>query len=166
MPIKLGGGGKKRKKPLSSFQANHGTSNNHLRLLPSDPDRVGRCSIAGGPKINTEGYIPERGGFEPPVPCGTYAFQAHTFGLSVTSPKNILCTEQWMHPHSDNMPKRVRTSGLQFRKLTLYPAELWALDRRGRDSNPRCGCPHNTLAGCHLRPLGHLSRFIPEPELF
>ena len=24
------------------------------------------------------------------------------------------------------MPKRVRTSDLQFRKLTLYPAELWA----------------------------------------
>ncbi len=29
--------------------------------------------------------------------------------------------------------------------------------RRGRDSNPRGSCPPNTLAGCPIRPLWHLS---------
>gem|GEM_PF-3537703 len=32
--------------------------------------------------------------------------------------------------------------------------KMW---RRERDSNPRCSCPHNTLAGCPIRPLWHLS---------
>ena len=32
--------------------------------------------------------------------------------------------------------------------------------RRERDSNPRYGCPYNTLAGCRFRPLSHLSVFI------
>ena len=31
--------------------------------------------------------------------------------------------------------------------------------RRGRDSNPRKGYPFNTLAGCSIRPLWHLSVF-------
>ena len=33
--------------------------------------------------------------------------------------------------------KRIRTSDPQFRKLMLYPAELWSQSRRGGDSNPR-----------------------------
>ena len=35
-----------------------------------------------------EKEMAERGGFEPPVPFGTPAFQASTFGRSVTSPQN------------------------------------------------------------------------------
>ena len=31
-------------------------------------------------------YLAERGGFEPPVPCGTQTFQACTIGHSDTSP--------------------------------------------------------------------------------
>src|SRR3972149_2675235 len=50
-------------------------------------------------------------------------------------------------------PKRIRTSGLRIRSPTLYPTELWARWRRGRDSNPgQRFCPCNRLAGGCLRP--------------
>ncbi len=54
--------------------------------------------------------------------------------------------------------KRIRTSDPQFRKLMLYPAELWSHHRRGGESNPRTrGCQVNSLAGSPIRPLSHLS---------
>src|SRR3972149_1881828 len=50
-------------------------------------------------------------------------------------------------------PKRIRTCGLRIRSPTLYPTELWARWRRGRDSNPgQRFCPCNRLAGGCLRP--------------
>ncbi len=36
--------------------------------------------------------------------------------------------------------------------------------RRERDSNPRCSCPHNTLAGCPIRPLWHLSVAVADGD--
>ena len=36
------------------------------------------------------------------------------------------------------------------------PFSVW---RRGRDSNPRCSCPHTRFPSVLLRPLGHLSAF-------
>gem|GEM_PF-7040996 len=33
--------------------------------------------------------VAEEGGFEPPVPFGTFAFQANTIGHSVTPPRSI-----------------------------------------------------------------------------
>ena len=41
-----------------------------------------------------------------------------------------------------------------------------SLRRRGRDSNPRCSHPHNSLAGSPIQPLSHLSksaRKFPNP---
>ncbi len=49
------------KKSFSSSQANHGTSNNRLWLLPSGPDQVRQCPIAWSLKINTEGTSGEGG---------------------------------------------------------------------------------------------------------
>lgn len=57
--------------------------------------------------------------------------------------------------------KRIRTSDPQFRKLMLYPTELWSRykkqNRRGGDSNPRTRYQVNSLAGSPIRPLSHLS---------
>ncbi len=89
----------------------------------------------------------------------------HLRPLGHLSKKNITVTPGYpvSHKKAGNMPKRIRTSDPQFRKLMLYPSELWARVRRGRDLNPRYGYPYNTLAGCHLRPLGHLSWLCPLP---
>ncbi len=54
-------------------------------------------------------------GFEPPETCAPTVFKTASFDRSDISP-NILCYET----------KRIRTSGPQFRKLMLYPAELWS----------------------------------------
>lgn len=57
--------------------------------------------------------LPEREGFEPSVMLGTTTdFESVSFDLSDISP--IYET------------KRIRTSDPQFRKLMLYPAELWS----------------------------------------
>ncbi len=40
--------------------------------------------------------------------------------------------------------------------LDFSKCDSW---RRGRDSNPRDPCGSNTLAGCPVQPLQHLSRF-------
>ncbi len=50
-------------------QKNNGSQTTYLQEVTS------HCSL------NTE-----RGGFEPPVPCGTPVFETGTFGHSVTSP--------------------------------------------------------------------------------
>ena len=36
--------------------------------------------------------------------------------------------------------------------------------RRGRDSNPRCSYPHNSLAGSPIQPLSHLSNYIHDKK--
>ena len=47
------------------------------------------------------------------------------------------------------------------------PGRSRAFWRRGRDSNPRHRFSRcNTLAGCRLRPLGHLSKPLAEGEGF
>ena len=67
--------------------------------------------------------------------------------------------------------KRIRTSDPQFRKLMLYPAELWShfgkggirvSFRKGGDSNPRTRYQVNSLAGSPIRPLSHLSKIHGE----
>ena len=53
--------------------------------------------------------------------------------------------------------KRIRTSDPQFRKLMLYPAELWSHFGKGGI--------RTSLAGSPIRPLSHLSK-APEREGF
>ena len=36
--------------------------------------------------------------------------------------------------------------------------------RRGRDSNPRCSHPHNSLAGSPIQPLSHLSKSVKDSK--
>ena len=39
--------------------------------------------------------------------------------------------------HVQGTPRRIRTPNLLIRSQAIYPVELWAHRRRGRDSNPR-----------------------------
>jgi hypothetical protein len=40
------------------------------------------------------------------------------------------------------------------------PIQSVSILRRGRDSNPRCSHPHNSLAGSPIQPLSHLSKSV------
>ncbi len=46
-------------------------------------------------------YVAERGGFEPPIPCGIRAFQARALGRYATSPRET--TLKW----SPNAPRTI-----------------------------------------------------------
>ena len=64
-----------------------------------------------------------------------------------------------------NETERSRTSDLQIRNLTLYPAELQSriyglsVCGAGGIRTPDTLLGYNSLAGSHLRPLGHHSKF-------
>ena len=45
-----------------------------------------------------------------------------------------------------------------YRRLILWEC---VIERRGRDSNPRCACAHNGFRDRPIRPLWHLSRVFP-----
>ena len=52
---------------------------------------------------------------------------------------------------------RVNSSHLLQTKCPAVGGDIFSVLRRGRDSNPRYGCPHNGFRDRHNRPLCHLS---------
>lgn len=50
-----------------------------------------------------------------------------------------------------------QSSGQSFIRTCIF--------RRGRDSNPRCSHPHNSLAGSPIQPLSHLSKSVKRVQV-
>jgi hypothetical protein len=114
------GGSSRCRKKKTPGQTDHGTTPIHLPLLHSCPDGVGRRGLAWGLVKGND---------------GASGIRTHGTRLTYTRFPSVRLRPlghrskltQYTEPaQRSSVPKRIRTSDLQFRKLVLYPAKLWA----------------------------------------
>ena len=126
------------KNPFSSSQVYCDSSINHLPLLPSSPDGIGRQSIAQNPTFNTKGEIRRRGDSNPRNPVRVHTLSKRTPSASRTPLQLIY---------------NILKSGNYPRCLNSSPGER-GIRTLGADKQL------NGFRGRPIQPLSHLSKAV------